>query len=201
MFASCAHWFAALGTLACGQASVHARLSRRAEVARATVTGCSLSMQRLELLATMLLVRQRQPLADTASGLEHAFGAAVLSLPSGLLTLIGEALTKIESQLEARAALLMSAHRLRCTVHGMCAIVAGAHVQAKYPVAATREAKRAELSALGLTRLKELCEQHGVRKKGTKAKLLARLCDALSAAWPATMQPRTERATACSALL
>ena len=83
-----------------------------------------------------------------------------------------------------------------------CAIVAGADVQATYPVAATREAKRAELSALGLTRLKELCEQHGVRKKGAKAELLARLCDALCASWPATMQPRMEvRPTACSALL
>ena len=82
-------------------------------------------MQRLELLGTMLLVRQRQLPADTASGLQHAFGASVLSLPSGLLKLIGKALTNIESQLEARAALrcaalLMSAHRLRCTVHGMC---------------------------------------------------------------------------------
>ena len=53
-------------------------------------------MQRLDLIVTLLLVRQRQP-----AGWHLGFG--VLGLPSGLLAMICEALTKLESQIEARS--------------------------------------------------------------------------------------------------
>ena len=53
-------------------------------------------MQRLDLIVTLLLVRQRQP------AMWH-LGFGVLGLPSGLLAMICEALTKLESQIEARS--------------------------------------------------------------------------------------------------
>ena len=53
-------------------------------------------MQRLDLIVTLLLVRQRQPAG-------WHLGFRVLGLPSGLLAMICEALTKLESQIEARS--------------------------------------------------------------------------------------------------
>ena len=47
-----------------------------------------------------MLVRQRQPPTNAAVTAE--LGAAVVSLPSGLLAMIGEAISKLESRLEAR---------------------------------------------------------------------------------------------------
>jgi hypothetical protein len=58
---------------------------------------CPVCMQRLELLIALTLVRQRQP-TDAEIDVQHPelrLGAAVLSLPSGLLALIGVALTKL----------------------------------------------------------------------------------------------------------
>ena len=43
-----------------------------------------------------------------------------------------------------------------------------------------REMKLAELRALKVPELKQLCDQHDVRKTGKKEELVARLCDALS---------------------
>ena len=45
---------------------------------------------------------------------------------------------------------------------------------------AARETKLAELRALKVPELKQLCDQHDVRKTGKKEELVARLCDALS---------------------
>jgi hypothetical protein len=64
-------------------------------------------MQRLELLLMLMLVRHRQPLSETVgSGKRTALGAAVMSLPSGLLVIVGEALTKLESRLKARVSVV-----------------------------------------------------------------------------------------------
>jgi hypothetical protein len=64
----------------------------------------------LELLVTLMLVRLRRPPTGPAGGVQHAaLGAAVTALPSGLLALVGEAITKQESQLEARAPLFRRA--------------------------------------------------------------------------------------------
>jgi hypothetical protein len=57
-------------------------------------------MQRLSVLVALMLVRQRQPPTNAAVTAE--LGAAVVSLPSGLLAMIGEAIAKVESRLEAR---------------------------------------------------------------------------------------------------
>ena len=45
--------------------------------------------------------------------------------------------------------------------------------------AAKRAAKSAELREHTVAQLKSLCAQHGLRKTGAKAELVARLCDAL----------------------
>ena len=58
----------------------------------------------------------------------------------------------------------------------------GSHVQATQ--ANVKEAKSAELGARTVMQLKAQCAQHGLRKTGTKAELVARLCDELSMAEP-----------------
>ena len=51
----------------------------------------------------LLLVWQRQPPTVAAAGVHGSeLGAAVVSLPSGVLAMIGEAISKLESRLEAR---------------------------------------------------------------------------------------------------
>ncbi len=45
---------------------------------------------------------------------------------------------------------------------------------------AARETKLVEFRALKGPELKQLCDQHNVRKTGKKEELVARLCDALS---------------------
>ncbi len=56
---------------------------------------------KLELLVALMLVRQRERPMDAASGGRSTeLGAAVMSLPSGLLAMVCEAITKLESQLE-----------------------------------------------------------------------------------------------------
>ncbi len=61
---------------------------------------CVDDAQRLGVLVALLLIRQRQPPTNAAVTAE--LGAAVVSLPSGLLAMIGEAISKLESRLEAR---------------------------------------------------------------------------------------------------
>ena len=69
-------------------------------------------MQGLELLVTVLLARNRQPLPTVAAGVTHAeFAAELLTLPSGLLALVCEAIVKLKVRLGA-AGVLARARRL-----------------------------------------------------------------------------------------
>ena len=62
-------------------------------------------VQRLEPFIGLMLIRQRLPLMDTTGGGQHsALGAAVMALPSGLLAMVCEAMLKLESKLDVRAA-------------------------------------------------------------------------------------------------
>ena len=70
---------------------------------RATLpyTRCAVRMQRLEPFVALLLIRQRP--THTAGGGQHwALGAAVTSLPSGVLAMVLEAMMKLESKLDVR---------------------------------------------------------------------------------------------------
>ena len=54
-------------------------------------------MQGLELLATVLLARSRQPPPTVAAGVPHAeLAAELISLPSGLLAKVCEAIVKLK---------------------------------------------------------------------------------------------------------
>ena len=65
-------------------------------------------MQRLELLVTLMLLRERDSPTDHFGGGQHTeFGAAVMSIPSGLLAMIGEAILKLECE-EVRAIVFRS---------------------------------------------------------------------------------------------
>ena len=56
-----------------------------------------MSVQGLDLLVTVLLARNRQPLPTVAAGVPHAeFAAELISLPSGLLEMVCEALVKLK---------------------------------------------------------------------------------------------------------
>ncbi len=62
----------------------------------------SLSLQGLELLVTVLLARNRQPPPTVAAGVPHAeFAAELISLPSGLLAMVCEAVVKLKVRLGA----------------------------------------------------------------------------------------------------
>ena len=57
-------------------------------------------MQGLELLVTVLLARNRQPPPTVAAGVPHAeLAAELLSLPSGLLAMVCEAIVKLKVRL------------------------------------------------------------------------------------------------------
>ncbi len=77
-------------------------------------------MQRLSVLVALMLVRQRQPPTNAAVTAE--LGAAVVSLPSGLLAMIGEAIARVESRLEARPRLSRRALLAQAAAH-TCASV------------------------------------------------------------------------------
>ncbi len=56
-----------------------------------------MSVQGLELLVTVLLARNRQPPLTVAAGMPHAgFAAELVSLPSGLLSMVCEAIVKLK---------------------------------------------------------------------------------------------------------
>jgi hypothetical protein len=56
--------------------------------------------QGLKLLVTVLLARIRQPPPTAASGVPHAeFAAELVSLPSGLLSMVCEAIVKLKVRL------------------------------------------------------------------------------------------------------
>ena len=59
-------------------------------------------LQGLELLVTVLLARNRQPPPTIAAGLPHAeLAAELLTLPSGLLAKVCEAIVKLKVRLRA----------------------------------------------------------------------------------------------------
>ncbi len=59
-------------------------------------------MQGLELLVTVLLARNRQLLPPVAAGVPHAeFASEFLTLPSGLLAMVCEAIVKLKVRLGA----------------------------------------------------------------------------------------------------
>jgi hypothetical protein len=63
------------------------------------------SLQALELLVTVLLARNRQPPPTVAAGVPHAeFAAQLLTLPSGLLAMVCEAIVKLKVRLRAACA-------------------------------------------------------------------------------------------------
>jgi hypothetical protein len=65
------------------------------------------ALQGLELLVTVtvLLARSRQPPTTVASGVPHAeLAAALISLPSGLLAMVCEAIVKLKVRLAAACA-------------------------------------------------------------------------------------------------
>ena len=57
-------------------------------------------LQGLELLVMVLLVRNRQPPPTVAAGVPHAeFAAELITLPSGLLAMVCEAIVKLKVRL------------------------------------------------------------------------------------------------------
>ena len=59
-------------------------------------------LQGLELLVTVLLARNRQPPPTVAAGVPHAeLAAELLTLPSGLLAMVCEAIVKLKVRLGA----------------------------------------------------------------------------------------------------
>ena len=59
----------------------------------------------MELLVTVLLARNRQPPPTVAAGMPHAeFAAELVSLPSGLLAMVCEAIVKLKVRLAAAGA-------------------------------------------------------------------------------------------------
>ncbi len=57
-------------------------------------------LQGLELLVTVLLARNRPPLPTAAAGVPHAeLAAELVSLPSGLLAMVCEAIVKLKARL------------------------------------------------------------------------------------------------------
>ncbi len=64
--------------------------------------------QGLELLVTVLLARNRQPHPTAAAGVPHAeLAAELLSLPSGLLAMVCEAIVKLKVRHGAACACLV----------------------------------------------------------------------------------------------
>ncbi len=76
------------------------------------------SLQGLELLAAVLLARNRQPSPTAAAGAPPAdFAAELISLPSGLLAMVCEAIVKLKVRLGTQAAPRRSRSCLRACVH------------------------------------------------------------------------------------
>jgi hypothetical protein len=62
-------------------------------------------LQGLGLLVAVLLARSRQPPPTAAAGVPHAtFAAELISLPSGLLAMVCEAIVKLKARLGAACA-------------------------------------------------------------------------------------------------
>jgi hypothetical protein len=78
-----------------------ARALRPPSLRRATLTrGALLWVQGLELLVAVLLARSRQPPPTVAAGGPHAeLAAELITLPSGLLAMVCEAIVKLKARL------------------------------------------------------------------------------------------------------
>ncbi len=75
------------------------------------------SVQGLELLVTVLLARGRQPHPTVAAGVPHAeLAAGLVTLPSGLLAMVCEAIVTLKVRLGAAAARACSGGRTVCGV-------------------------------------------------------------------------------------
>ncbi len=61
-------------------------------------------MQALELLVTVLLARNRQPPPTVAAGVPAELAAQLLTLPSGLLAMVCEAIVRLKVRLGAACA-------------------------------------------------------------------------------------------------
>ena len=73
-------------------------------------------MQGLELLVTVLLARNRQPPTMVAAGVPHGeLAAELVSLPSGLLAMVCEAIVKLKVRLGAAC---VRACVRACRLHG-----------------------------------------------------------------------------------
>jgi hypothetical protein len=71
-------------------------------------------LQGLELLVTVLLARNRQPPPTAAAGVPHGgFAAELITLPSGLLAMVCEAIVK----LKVRRGVACACVRFGCVGH------------------------------------------------------------------------------------
>jgi hypothetical protein len=76
-------------------------------------------LQGLELLVTVLLARNLQPPPTVAAGEPHAeLAAELVSLPSGLLAMVCEAIVKLTVRLGPACACVRVRVRVGCTGHG-----------------------------------------------------------------------------------
>jgi hypothetical protein len=72
------------------------------QLERARANDLIYSLQGLELLVTVLLARNRQPPPTVAAGAPHAeLATELLTLPSGLLAMVCEAVVKLKARLGA----------------------------------------------------------------------------------------------------
>ena len=77
-------------------------------------------LQGLELLVTVLLARNRQPSPTVAAGASHAeLAAQLITLPSGLLAKVCEAIAKLKVRLGAACA-CMGVCSVLCDEGGQC---------------------------------------------------------------------------------
>jgi hypothetical protein len=102
---ACAQHDGALARLECSEeccvAASSTRLSSR-QLERLRRERRIVLLQGLELLVTVLLARNRQPPPTVAAGVPHAeLAAELVSLPSGLLAMVCEAIVKLKVRLGA----------------------------------------------------------------------------------------------------
>jgi hypothetical protein len=84
----------------------------------------NVSLQGLELLVTVLLARNRQPPPAVAAGAPHAELAAwLVSLPSGLLAMVCEAIGRLKVRLGAAGMRACSGGRTVCGVWEVLLVV------------------------------------------------------------------------------
>ncbi len=87
-------------------------------------------LQGLELLVTVLLARNRPPPSTVAADAPHAnLAAELVTLPSGLLAMVCEAIMKLKVRLEAAGVLARACRlhgRWEGAEHGACHSMVGA---------------------------------------------------------------------------